>query len=195
MSSWWHTPGTYVSLTSLCCNNRWICTHRHEVELSSLRVPCDFHPGRVLCWHSRQPHRHKGPFICPRMFRPASRHAARCPSGPTTSLQAYVHACMNVSVCVYICFNPSSTTSAVGWPWPPPQPWMGRDSLCGRQEDFTLKCVESARGHNRVQLCVRSCARARASEPNNDRISRPLVLLALGATEASWPRSGQQLSV
>lgn len=144
-------------MTSLRCNNRWIYIDRHEVELSLLRVTCDFHHGRVLCWHSRQPHRHKEPFICPRMFKPRSRHAARCPSGPDNK-PASICACMHECVCVRVCTYASTpSTSAVVWPWPPPQPWMGPDCLCGRQEDFTLKCVESARGtteYSCVCLCV-----------------------------------------
>lgn len=74
----------------------------------------------------------------------------------TTTLRAYVHACMNVCMCVYICLNPLP-------PPPPPLQWydpdhplspgMSPDGLCGRQEDFTLKCVESARGRTEYS-CV-----------------------------------------
>lgn len=111
-----HLACMYVRMTSQCCNSRLIYMDRHEVKLSLLGVTCDFHHGRALCWHCRQPHRHKEPFICPLMFKPRSRHAARCPSGPNNkpaSICACMHEC--VYVCVHMSQPPSSTpaTSAV----------------------------------------------------------------------------------
>ncbi len=155
-SLWRHTPGTYVRMTSLCCNNRWICIHRHEVELSLLRVTCDFHHGRALCWHSRQPHRHKEAFICPRMFKHRSRHAARCPSGPDNkpaSICAYMHEC--VCACVYIRLQPLHLCS--GMTLTTPSTLYGFRLLVWEAGGFHFEMCWISKGHNRVQLCVSVC--------------------------------------
>ncbi|MEQ2301583.1 hypothetical protein AMECASPLE_037573 [Ameca splendens] len=74
---------------------------------------------------------------------------------------------------------------------------MGPDGLCGRKENFTLKCVESARGtteYSCVCVCVQLCVCVGENWLNKASISRLLLMVASGAAEASWPCSGQQLS-
>lgn len=147
--TWRQPPGTCFRMTSLCW---WTCIHWHEVELSALRDPCDFHHGRVLCWHSRQPHRHKEPFICPRMFKPCSRHAARCPSG-LDNKSASICACMHECVCMCVHMPP---------PPPPPLQWYDPDNpldpgwvqtaCVGGTFHFEMCWI--SKGHNSVQLCV-----------------------------------------
>lgn len=151
-SLWQHTPGPSVRMTSLCCSYRWKHIHGHEGELSSLRVTCDVHHGRVLCWHSRQSHTHKEPFICPCMFKPRSRHAARCPSG-LDNKPASICACMNDNVCVHMPCPP---------PPPPqcydPQPWMGPDSLRGRRVSlWKVLNQQGAQQSTAVCACVCVC--------------------------------------
>lgn len=149
----------------------------------------------MLCWQSRQPRRHKEPFICPRMFKPCSRHAARCPSSLDNrpeSICACLHAWM--WVCVYICFSPSSiSTTSGGKVTTPSAPGMRPDGLCGRQENITLKCVESARGTTEYScVCVRVCVLVITSWT---KLGFQGYWLASGAAAASWPCSSQRLFV
>lgn len=111
------------------------------------------------------------------------------------------HSCehMYMLACAYVCVRMPQPPPR---PPPPPQwydpdhpfsPVMRPDGLCGRQEDFTLKCVESARGsteYSCVFVCVCECVSDNSL--NKARISRLLVLLALGAAEASWPPPARQ---
>lgn len=132
------------------------------LELSLLGVTSDFYPGRELLWHSRQPHRHKEPFMCPRMFKPRSRHAARCPSGLDNKAPS-ICACMNVFMCVHMLhpfLHPRHLCSGVT-PTTPSAPWWVQTACVGGRR-ISLWNVLNQQGAQRstaVCACTLVCAR------------------------------------
>lgn len=75
----------------------------------------------------------------------------RCQMSKWPGQQAREHMCMHAYIC--------RVHQQHLWKCCDPQPWMVPDNVCGREEDFTLKSVESARGTVQLHVCVCVCHR------------------------------------
>lgn len=148
----------YVRMTSQCCNSRWIYIHGHEVALSLLGLFLGLPLWQSALLAVQAASQAQRALYMPTHVQTLLKTC--CQMSKQSGQQACEHmrmfACMNV--CVYICFSPSSISTTSGDKVTTPSaPGMRPDGLCGRQENITLKCVESARGtaeYSCVCVCV-----------------------------------------